>query len=399
MSKLVTTPCRRASRIWTVAAVLGCLIAMITWYLLRPNAEQLLERGVAAMRQDPAVSERWLRQAIALRSGRFPDAEIVLCRLLLRRNAWQEAESLFNGIDITSCQSEQLLAFGREALPTRLRSSGLAALESVGARAGHDSVAALEILAADYQLWGQRELMIGTVRRLTHLEPDSPKYRAVLIEHLMSSGRESECLEATRDALRSEFPVDQRRALQNSLVQQLIDQGDAPAARREWNVFRNLEGESIRLRGQEAYLCRLEGRLEQAVQIATRITDEAPELTFAHFTRGIVLLDLRRFEEAATELERTVAAQPFNPQARFKLSEAYRGLRRDEQAAEHRKLASDIVEKQKRISSLLKLREEGRHDEQLYRELQQLSHDLGDEATANVWARWVNRMIKNESAK
>lgn len=399
MSNLVTVPRRRVRRIWIGATVLGCLIAVITWWLLRPSAEQLLDRGVAEMRRDPVAGERWLRQAIAIRGGDFAEAEITLCRLLLRRGAWRETESEFDRINIAGCSSEQLLSFGREALPTRSRSRGLTALEAVRARTDRDAVAALELLAADYQLWGQRALLIGVSRRLTLLQPDNPKYRAALIEHLMNFGRQSECLEAIRDALRHGFSVDQRRSLQNLLVQQLIDQGDTSAARREWNVFRNLEGESIRLRGQEVYLCRLEGRLDQAIQIATSITEEAPDLIFAHFTRGIVLLDFRRFEEAARELERTIAAQPFNAQARFKLSEACRGLGRDEEAAEHRKIAAEIVDKQKRISALLKMREEGRHDEQLYQELQQLSRDLGDEATANIWARWVNRVRQNEAAQ
>ena len=375
-------------------AVLGlCVIGGVTaWWMLRPTAEQLLDRGLAQVRPDPAAAERSLRRAVVANGGHYPDAEISICRLLARRKVWQEATSLFESIDVSACRADLLLAFGRDNLHAKMRPQALAALESVSGRGGRDAVASLELLVANHKEWGQREKLITAATRLTHLQPGNHKHWASLIEHLTNFGRETECLAATREALRQELPAEFRRVFQNSLVQQLVNQGDAPAVRRELSELRRLEAESVRVRGLEIYLLRLEGRLNEALELATAIVNESPDLTFAHFTRGVVCLDIGLFEEAARELEQTIAAEPFNAPARFKLSEAYRGMGRDVPAAEQRSVASDIVDKQKRISALLKAREENPHSRALYQELEQLHRELGDVEAARMWQRRVARV-------
>ncbi len=394
MSEVTVSATRRLKPRAIGFAVLGlCVIAGVTaWWLLLPTPEQLLDRGLALARQDPVAAERSLRRAVVANGGHYPDAEITICRLLARRKAWQEAASLYESIDLAACRADLLLSFGRDTLQTKLRPMALSALESVSGRGGREAVSSLELLVANHKEWGQREKLIAAATQLTRMEPENHKHWATLIEHLTSFGREMESIEATRAALRRDPPPEFRRAFQGALVQQLVNHGDAPAARRELSELRRLEAESVRVRGQEIYLLRLEGRLNEALEIATAIVNESPDLTFAHFTRGVVCLDIGLFKEAARELEQTIAAEPFNAAARFKLSEAYRGLGRDVLAAEQRRAASEIVDRQKRISSLLKAREDDPYSPSVYQELEQLHRALGDIEAAKLWQRWAARV-------
>ncbi len=101
---------------------------------------------------------------------------------------------------------------------------------------------------------------------------------------------------------------------------------------------------------------------------------------------------IRTTLEAAKELEPTIAAEPFNAPARFKLSDEYRGLGRDVPAAEQRRAASEIVDRQKRISALLKAREDNPRDPSVYQELEQLHRELGNIEAARMWQRWAARV-------
>ena len=204
--------------------------------------------------------------------------------------------------------------------------------------------------------------------------------------------RESECVATIRRALQQDFPVEFRSHLQNSLIQQLVNQGDALGARRELEKLRKLEGDSLRVRGSDVYVCRLEGDLEKSLQIVTTIVDDAPGLPFPRFTRGVVLLDLRKFNDAINDLERVIASQPFNAPAHFKLSEAYRGSGNDDLAAKHQRIASEISGKQIRMTSLLKQRDEDPYDPLIYRELEQLHREQGDLEAARLWHRWTVRV-------
>ena len=394
MSEVTVSATRRLKpRAIGFAALALCVIGGVTaWWMPLSTAEQLLDRGLTLARQDPVAAERSLRRAVDSHGGHYPDAEIAICRLLARRKAWQEAESLFETIDVAACRADLLLAFGRDTLQTKLRPKAQAALESVSGRGGRETVSSLELLVADHKEWGQREKLISAATQLTRLQPGNPRHWATLIEHLTSFGREIESIGATREALRRDPPPEFRRAFQGSLVQQLVNHGDAPAARRELSELRRLEAESVRMRGLEIYLLRLEGRLNDALDLATAIVSESPDLTFAHFIRGVVCLDIGLFEEATKELEQTIAAEPFNAPARFKLSEAYRGLGRDVPAAEQRSAASDIVDRQKRISALLKAREDNPLDPSVYQELEQLHRELGDVEAATMWQRWAARV-------
>jgi hypothetical protein len=65
---------------------------------------------------------------------------------------------------------------------------------------------------------------------------------------------------------------------------------------------------------------------------------------------------------------------------------------KDDMAAKHQRLASEIAGKQIRITSLLKQRDEDPYDPLIYRELEQLHRELGDLEAVKLWHRWTVRV-------
>ena len=262
----------------------------------------------------------------------------------------------------------------------------------VGRSDNRESVTVLEHHLADYRELGQRGKQLETAAALLQLDPESPKRWADLLELQSSMARDSDCLTTIRQALQHDFPAEFRGYLRNSLVQQLVNGGDVLAARRELEELRKQEGDSTRVCGLDVYVSRLEGDLEKSLQIVTRIVDDAPDLPFPRFTRGIIHLDLRKFKEAIEDLKAVVAAQQFNGPAHFKLSEAYRALGRDELATAHRQTASEIAGRQVRVSLLLKQREANPDDRRICDELAQLHRDLGQLDAAKMWKGRATRI-------
>ncbi|MBS0203447.1 MAG: tetratricopeptide repeat protein [Planctomycetes bacterium] len=372
--------------------VITCVIGTGLWLMFSPTRDQLLEQGLRESRRDPVAAERTLRRVVRLSGGRDHQAKIALCRLMVRRNALTDAKAMFAKLDLSTCRPDLLLALGRDGLKTGFRTESLAALEETARRDSRESALACDLLLADYGEWGQRQKQLDAATRLTELQPENPRSWGARVEILTTMGLEIESVEAIRAARRHGLPAEALQSLQYTLVQQLVNLGDATTARKELAELISQEGASARARGLEVYLCRLEGDLDRALEIVTTIVDEAPDLPFPRFTRGVVLLDLRRFDEAARDLERVAAAQPLDAPARFKLSEAYRGLGRDKLATKYRQQASDIVNKQKQISALLKSREENPVDPATYQTLAAVHEELGDAQAAAVWRKWADRV-------
>lgn len=375
----------------TAALIVGMLTC---WCYFSSTSEQLLERGLAEAERDPAVAERLLQRAVIAAGEVSPNAQLALCDLMLHRNARADAISSFTTIDCSACRTDLLIKFGRDALRKGLRREGLKALECVASRRSPQSIVALDLLLNEYKEWGQQQKHLETAIAATELDPDKPERWAELIEIQSRLAQESNCVETIHRALQRDFPMEFRKHLRNTLVQQLVNQGDAKAARHELEAWRKLEGDSLRLQGLEVYVCRLEGNLKQSFELVTSIVSQAPTLPFPRFTRGVICLDLHQFEMAIDELEAVVVVQPQNVAAHFKLSEAYRGLGKNDLSAKHQRIAAEISSKQIQITNLLKQREADPFDPLVYQQLEQAHRELRDNEAAKRWHLWSIRVAQ-----
>lgn len=392
-------PAPRTRRVLYLAWAMTIVLAVASigvWFWLSPSPGQLLQQGLSVMRRDPTRSELLLRRALNTKGGNYPDAQIALATLLTRRRAWTEASAMTATVDLQTCRPDLLLAFGREVLEQGHRAEAHRILEALSQRSGRESITALELLQSDCQDWGQDDKAVAIATELTQREPQNPQFWSCLIQLLARLGRDADCVSAIRAAQKTDLSQQARLESQDVLVSRLINLGDIPGVRSELARLRQAEGESVRVQGHQVYLSRLEGKLDQALetisQLVSSLSRRGSVPPFAYFTRGVIYLDLRRFEESAEDLKRVVAVEPFNAPAHFKLSEVYRGLGQDRLALDHRNIAADIAEKQKRISALLKQRQTDPRNEMLYLELAQLHRDLGDLESAGRWQQWVTRI-------
>ena len=365
------------------------------WLLLRPSQrpQKLLEQALIAGRRDNVAAANLLRQAIRLSGGHYPDAEIALCLALADENDWEAAASQFAVLDTQSCRADLLLRFGNAALDAGRNSAGLEALEAVRRRGLRDSVPALERLVKTYQDWGQTEELIIAAREWTRLEPNQPRPWIWLIQTLKGEQRrDAECLKAIRDALVQDLPEDARRELQHRLVEQLIVCGEAAEARPVLSQLLQTEGETFRLRLFQVDLYRLEGEPGQALELLEQVFPLARDRAIACLNRGVILLDLRRYAEAAGDLRRTVAAYPANSSAHFKLSEAYRGLGMHELARRHWEIADGLNARQSEIARLLQQVRREFADSTIPRRLATLYRELGEDDSARLWEERATRL-------
>lgn len=377
-----------------LAAVLGA-----AWFLTRPDPAKLIEQGLTVGRRDPAAGERIVRRALESSGGRNPDAQIALCLLLGKQGAWEAAFSQFASLDTAACRADLLLAFGRQAFEAQQGPPALQVLEAVRARGTRESAEALDLLIANYREWGQTDELIAAARELIRLKPQDARPWSLLIQLLKGeTRRDVECLKAIREALDQDLPEDARREFQHRLVEQLIVCGDAAAARLEWDKLRQTEGDSFRLRTYDIDLCRLEGKLDEALTRMNGLFDEVRDQAQASLNRGVIYLDMRRYDEAARDLERAVAGDPHNAAAHFKLSEAYRGLGRSEPARRQREIADSIGQKRGRITLLLKRLSREPQNGRIYWELADLYEDLGDAESAAQWKRRAERLVDRPPA-
>lgn len=370
-----------------IGVVLVSAVLAAIWLKVRADPVRLCEQGLQIGRSDPVAGERLLRRAIAAAGGQYPDAEAALCVILARQGNWSGAESQFAKVDKQICRTDLLMACARGALADGHDATALEALQAVRQRRNRDSVAALEVLIAYFQSWGREEEVITAARELARLEPREPRHWSLLIDTLAAAvRREAECLAAVREALAQDLPVDSLPEFERKLVEQLIVSGDAHGARRELERHRSQESDSFRWRTFELDVLRLEGKLDEALVVMNGLFSEIRDRPLACLNRGVIYLDLGRYDDAVRDLEQAIAGRPVDASAHFKLSEAYRGLGRDEAARRHREIAARIGKTREEIGMLQKQLVRDPFARSTYERIAELYQELGEEESARQWA-------------
>jgi len=398
MSRAEPRLLKRGSRLQTMLVVPALVAAAgLTWWFTRADPAKLCEQGLLVGRRDPVAGEQLIRRSLAASSERNPDAEAALCVMLARQSRWEAAESQFAAVDRQICRTDLLLAYGREALAEGRESTAVEALAAVRRRHNGDSPAALKELIAYFQSLGRSDDLVLVARELARLEPREPVHWKLLIDTLAAAvRREPECLAAIREAQSQDLPAEFRDVFEYRLIEQLIVCGDAPAARRELEVLRSRDSASFRWLACETDVLRLEGRLDEALAVMNGLYPETRDRFLACLNRGVILLDLGRYEEALADLDKAVAERPFDPAAHFKLAEACRGLGRDEAAKLHREQATLIGEKRNEIGILENQLGRDTDDRWRYARLADLYRELHDEETARQWEARATRPDRSQ---
>ena len=369
-----------------LAAVVTFGIAV--WLWLRPNSATLVNQGLAKILREPASAEQLFRRALDASDPPLPDAQLGLCLAFARQQRWNDGQKLFHEIDLSQCRPRILLEFGREAIESNHIDEARGALEELARRNVRESPDAMDLLVSGYRRWGLQNELLAVAREITQHFPDRFDIWGVEVEALRAMKLENECLEAAREALRHDPPEEYRREFQFLVVEMQINHGELADAVGELQKLQELEGESFRARACAASIFRLERRFDEALKTSQTLFGDPRTDATAHMIRGIVFLDRGDFEKAVADLKQAVAAQPFNTQAHFKLSESYRALGKSAEALTHSRLANELSAKRLQINSLLKQRATQREsDREISRQLVRLFEDIGDAKAAAFWRR------------
>ena len=371
-------------RVGLLFLAVGIAIGVCYWRT-PPRPDQLFQRGVQLTDQDPAVGERWIRQAIDAAAGDYPEAQMALAELLGSQGRWEEANSVFSGIHKSGCRSDQLLKFGRQAIESDYDQLGLESLNLVRSRSTPEAVQALELLASYYREFSQMDELEVVIRELANRQSNNPQRWLDLAVHLKKTYQETECLVAVRTALDHYPPPELRRHLESMLLDQLVVVGDASGA---WATFEKMQrdqGDSTQLLAKKIDLYRMTGQMEKALETIESIFPQIEHMPVAFMTRGAIYLDLGRFQKAVDDLSRVVVVDPYNEGAHFKLSEAYRGIQDVERSRRHRELGMDLRQKRIRMIALITEFRSKPHDTQLMKEFARLSRELGQRGDAKDW--------------
>lgn len=388
---------RRTMLIAALAITAALAAAVAALFAMRPDAHRLFEQGLAAGRQNPASGEILFRRAIQAAGGTYPDAQIALCHALAQRGAWDEALATFATLDRQACRADLLVAFGREAIRAEHQSQGLAALEAASQRGSPASVAALEILSHEYHAAGLMDKETAALYQLTELDSDNPEHWKRLVISLDGQRMIVEREKVLRRVLRLELPDYFRQEFEFQLINMLIEKGDVSESRRRTAELKKTEGESFRIGLAEVYLCRLEGRFEQAQSLATALHADAANAPALYYIRGILHFELNEYEAAVRDLERALQAQPHDEGVHFRLSEAYRLLKREDLAARHAKISAEITANRKRLNELSRQRSENPQDLDIVKQLADVNAELGDEKSAQYWTERAKRLRQSLS--
>lgn len=338
-------PRRRLRVRWIllVSALLGCA-AYLYWDRVQQPQVALRRARVLATR-DPLEAERMVSTAIAQRGGSFPAAQLLHAQLLLALGRDDEALGQFTLIeDPQQLPADELCDLARSALSRNQTLLARKAFQAVQSDSELFPQAQRSLVQIYLQL-GWDEQVEAACRDLLERNPTDSTAWQILGTLAMNDKDLSEAEAAFRECLTHSDDPQQLQKTREDLIQVLIDQGDAQRARDELDILRDSTGGlSGRAVIEEAYVFRLQGEPQAGIDVLDPLISGSAEFaTRARFLRGLLYGDLGMDEQAAADLARVVAVQPWNKEAHHKLSVAYSRLGNTEQAASHRATAEKLT--------------------------------------------------------
>jgi tetratricopeptide (TPR) repeat protein len=394
-----TSSAERLARVWrrrpvSLIAVVAAatLFGVLARKAFSPDPEALLKEANACAARDPARAVRLLQTAIRKARGKFPEAEIALCRLSARRGEWETALPVFAALDHKTCPASFLLEFGESALAAHRPAEAVEALTEVRRRRIAASVTALDVLFAHYRQRNEEREMINCVHEMAELCRNRPELWWKLLELLDARQLDSEYMSVLREALWQQLPARDMGEMQHRLVARLVDLGDVEQARRELAAIIAHEGLSERARLHQAAIDRLEGNSAAALEMIEAALAKAGEQPGAVRLRALIHLDLGMYNEAAEDFRKGIEEDPYDLVAHFKLAETYRKLGKLDLAQKHEAISLEIRDKRQRINKLREATGRRPSDRRLFEELAELHRDLNDARSAALWQERASRL-------
>jgi tetratricopeptide (TPR) repeat protein len=367
-----------------LAAVVA--VALGAWIALRPSPQTLYERAEALAAASPVEAERLFRQAVARAGGRFPDAQAQLGLLAARRDAWDEAQTMCDSLDLRAVHPRLLLALGREAVAARSTTVTGRVLAELRERPGSAAIPALQELATLCRMRRQPAQELVCLEHLAAVAPDDPRWWWQLARAHEARGDPGVAATVYRRACDRELPIRDRVEFQHRLVERLLDVGLTGEARHELERLIALDdSETARIQVHQAHLHRLTGDFRAALADLEQVWAQIGETPGAIRLRAILQLDVGDFDAARQGLETVIAANPFDEAAHFKLAEACRRLGLADDTRIHLQQHHEIQSRRQEIRRLMSGFDRAPATRELCLKLARLHDELGESEQATYW--------------
>jgi tetratricopeptide (TPR) repeat protein len=191
---------------------------------------------------------------------------------------------------------------------------------------------------------GKLEEAQPLARRALDLSPDNSAAWRLLAMMDQTNRQIYSAIEAYRQALKYERDPETQRVIRRELIGLHVQAGESAAARQEIETLKAQGADEFVPPLQEAYVLRLEGNSEKAIEPIERSLQREPNSVAAIMLRGTIRLDLKQYDGAAADLERVAQMQPANKEAHYKLAVALRELGFNEKANRHFDLSRQLAE-------------------------------------------------------
>ena len=358
----------------------GLSVAAWTFGVDRSNS---LDTILQTADENPAAAERMLRQQLDRNLSRKSDTSLALAWLDARRDDWDDAMIMFSQVETSTCRTDLLFKFASKASRSYRFKLANRALKPLRDRNVQETPEALQLLWTNYSALGEQEEALQCAKELLNNQPSNHAFHLEMIKALKAASLDVESLDEIQKIMRLDLPRNLQAEVDHLYLDQLIVLGNLQSAWKQVEIIRSRYGNSTQLQAKLIDLYRAEGNLDQALEVVTEIFPQVKQMPAAFLTRGSILLDLGRYDEAIIDLEKSTELEPYNERSQFKLSEAYRSKGKTSLSEKHRQLGERIRRNRVRIGELMKdLSHASQRD---FEELSSLHLGLGGAETARYW--------------
>lgn len=372
----------RTSRLWLVGVAAGVILMAVGSYVLisarnaaRPRL--LFDQADLVWPSDPVRALVLLDESIKVAGGQFAEAQLLKCRVLVKRGQIAGAAAEFSAI---------------VDWPDDQRSQWISRLK--------------DLVDTEYEAV-EEKLALEHCEKFSQLVPESPVPWLISASILHMNSESLRALDAYRKAFACELPPKERLRISYQIVTLTLNAGDLPGARQQLGQLLKLE-QSLRSSDKElvseadeqafqvlqASLLYREQSIPESLLALNKLLVKWPDSLGGRLLRGDIYLEQGRFEEAAEDLKHAVELNPFETRGHYKLGQAYLGLKRGEKARECLNRSHELTLLQVKIRQLQEEYFNDPTNAEVAKQLAELNTQRGSKGLADYWTRAASRAAR-----
>ncbi len=326
-------PVRGVPRRWLILGAVLLAAAAAAWWWEATRPARLAAEGESVLDSNPQAAADLLEEAVSLKAGDYPEAQLLWTRALLRSGRMDEALGCFTLIDRPSgLRHAALLELADEAAGAGLPLLAKLALDAIPP-GSPERANALRRLIDLHQRTDGAARALDAATELLQLEPANAQAWLAAAQAYEQQADPLAALDAYNSFLQSESGSSKQSEGLRAVVRLSVLLGDRERARSAHSELLASAAAQPEDRLSEIRLLRLEGNLDEAWTLANALPAPESEGIEAQELRGTIAFDRQDYETAETALRAVLARQPRNKQANYLLGQLLLRTGREQQAA------------------------------------------------------------------